>query len=62
MQPQRVDIVTLDRRTTIAELARHRPSPIAAHMLGIVNQVEVDTPLAAGRLVKWVIGPASPQP
>jgi predicted Zn-dependent protease len=54
-QPQRVDIVTADRRTTIAELARQRSSPIAAATLALINQVELQTPLDRGRLVKWVV-------
>lgn len=60
VQPQRLDIVTLDRRATIAELARQRPSPVAAATLALLNQVEPETPLEAGRLVKWVVGPPLP--
>ncbi len=60
VQPQRVDIVTLSKRMTIATLARERPSPASAATLALVNQVEPDTPLEAGRLVKWVVGPALP--
>src|SRR5881397_3675668 len=33
VQPQRVDIVTLDQGTTIEEMARRRPSPVSAAML-----------------------------
>ncbi len=62
VQPQHVDIVTLVQATTIAQLARERASPAAASTLALINQVEVDTPLASGRLVKWVIGLAPPIP
>jgi len=62
VQPQHMDIVTLARATTIAQLARERASPAAASTLALINQVEVDTPLASGRLVKWVIGVAPPIP
>jgi len=62
VQPQHVDIVTLARATTIAQLVRERPSPASAATLALINQVEVDTPFAAGRLVKWVIGLAPPVP
>jgi len=62
VQPQHMDIVTLVRATTIAQLARERASPAAATTLALINQVEVDTPLASGRLVKWVIGVAPPIP
>lgn len=62
VQPQHVDIVTLIRATTIAQLARERVSPVAAGTLALINQVELATPLASGRLVKWVIGVAPPLP
>jgi predicted Zn-dependent protease len=62
VQPQHMDIVTLTRATTIAQLARERPSPLAAATLALINQAEVDTPFASGRLVKWVIGVALPLP
>jgi predicted Zn-dependent protease len=62
IQPQHMDIVTLVRATTIAQLARERASPTAATTLALINQVEVDTPFASGRLVKWVIGLAPPTP
>jgi predicted Zn-dependent protease len=60
VQPQRLDIVTLDRRTTIDALARLRPSPASAAMLALINQVELQTPLEAGRLMKWVVGQPLP--
>jgi len=62
VQPQLMSIVALVRATTIAQLARERASPAAATTLARINQVEVDTPLASGRLVKWVIGLAPPIP
>lgn len=62
VQPQHMSIVTLVRATTIAQLARERASPAAATTLALVNQIEVDTPLASGRLVKWVIGVTPPIP
>jgi predicted Zn-dependent protease len=62
VQPQHVDIVTLVRATTIAQLARERASPAPAATLALINQAELDTPFATGRLVKWVIGVAPPIP
>jgi predicted Zn-dependent protease len=56
VQPHRVDIVTLVRSTTIAQLAQERASPVGAATLALINQVELQTPFASGRLVKWVIG------
>src|SRR5205814_4875641 len=61
VQPQRVDIVRIDRGgTTIEELARQRPSPVPAATLALVNQVEPQTPLESGRLVKWIVGQPLP--
>jgi hypothetical protein len=52
-----VDIVTVSRATTIEQLARERLSPVDPATLALINQVELQTPFASGRLVKWVIGP-----
>jgi predicted Zn-dependent protease len=60
VQPQRVDIFKLDQRSTIEALARKRPSPVSAATVALLNQVELETPLEPGRLVKWVVGPALP--
>ena len=60
VQPQRVDIVKLDQRSTIEALARKRPSPVSAATVALLNQVELEAPLEPGRLVKWVVGPALP--
>jgi predicted Zn-dependent protease len=63
LQPQHVNLITLDRRTTIAELVRQRPSPVSAATLALINQVDENTPLESGRIVKWVVGqplPATP--
>ncbi len=57
VQPHHVDIVTLDRSSTIAQLAQQRSSPVTAATLALINQVELQTTIASGRLVKWVIGP-----
>ncbi len=62
VQPQHVDIVTVAGRTTIAALARERSSPVSAARLALINQVELQTPLGSGRLVKWVIGVVQPVP
>ncbi|HLB81597.1 MAG TPA: M48 family metalloprotease [Gemmatimonadales bacterium] len=61
VQPQRLDIVKLDRPTTIAGLARQRASPVTPATLALLNQVDPETPLDAGRLVKWVVGAPLPE-
>jgi len=60
LQPQHVTLITLDRRTTIAELVRQRPAPVSAATLALINQVDENTSLEPGRIVKWVVG--QPQP
>ncbi|HSM15750.1 MAG TPA: M48 family metalloprotease [Gemmatimonadales bacterium] len=60
VQPQRLDIVKLDRRTTIEALARQRSSPASAATLALINQVELQTPLEPGRVIKWVVGQPLP--
>jgi len=60
VQPQRIAIVKLDRGATLAELARTRPSPVPVATLALINQVEPDTPLAAGETVKWIVGDPLP--
>jgi predicted Zn-dependent protease len=60
VQPHRLDILTLDRRSTIEALARQRSSPASAAMLALINRVELQTPLEAGRLIKWIVGQPLP--
>jgi predicted Zn-dependent protease len=61
-QPQRVSIVTISQRTTIDALVQQRSSPISAETLALINQIERQTPLEPGRLVKWVVGQQLPGP
>ncbi len=56
VQPQRLTLVRLARRSSIAELARQRPSPLPPATLALINNVDADSTLEAGRLVKWVTG------
>jgi predicted Zn-dependent protease len=60
VQPQHLDILVLDRRTTIADLAQQRPSPVPVATLALINQVDENTALEPGRLVKWVVGQRLP--
>jgi predicted Zn-dependent protease len=56
VQPQHLTVFTLDRRTTIADLARQRPSPASVATLALINQVAENDQLEPGRIVKWVVG------
>jgi predicted Zn-dependent protease len=60
VQPQRLDIVVLDGRTTIEALTGSRATPVSAEVLALINHVERATPLESGRLIKWVTGHALP--
>jgi predicted Zn-dependent protease len=63
LQPQHVTLITLDRRTTIAQLAQQRPAPVSVATLALINQVDQNAQLEPGRIVKWVVGqplPATP--
>jgi predicted Zn-dependent protease len=60
VQPQHVDIFQISQPTTIEELMRQRPSPVPGTTLALINQVELQTPFASGRLVKWVVGQSLP--
>ena len=62
VQPQHMDIVQISQRTTIEALLRQRASPVSGATLALINQVDLQTPLAAGRLVKWVVGQQLPGP
>lgn len=56
VQPNRLDIVRLDRRMTLAEFNQRYPSPIPLRELAIINQVEGESSVfRAGTLVKRVV-------
>jgi predicted Zn-dependent protease len=60
VQPQHVNIVTLSQQSSIAQMAVGRTSPISSATLALINQVDVQTQFASGRLVKWVVGQSLP--
>jgi predicted Zn-dependent protease len=60
VQPQRVSLFTLDRRTTITDLAREKRSPVPVATLALINQVSENETLEPGRVIKWVVGQPLP--
>ncbi|HSM51282.1 MAG TPA: M48 family metalloprotease, partial [Thermoanaerobaculia bacterium] len=56
VQPARIRVVTVDRPTTLAELVRRHGSTADLDSLAVLNGVEKETILEAGRLVKLVDG------
>jgi predicted Zn-dependent protease len=55
-QPMRLRIIPLDRAMTLDEFNRRYPSSVSLETLAILNQVEANTRMAAGTLVKRVTG------
>lgn len=55
VQPNRVDIVRLDRAMTLAEFNRRYPSAVPLAELALINQVAENATLPAGTLVKRVV-------
>lgn len=60
VEPKRVDIVELPRSMTLAEFAEEYPSTIPLDRLTVINQVDEDERLEAGRLMKRVQGEGAP--
>ena len=60
IQPQRMEVIRLDRASSIDELRRRRASPLSADELAVLNQVRTGEVMPVGRLVKWVTGAALP--
>ena len=56
VQPWRLDVIAVERRVSLATLARERPSPVPVETLALVNQLAPDATLAAGDRIKWVVG------
>jgi predicted Zn-dependent protease len=57
VQPARVDVVRVEQRTTLAELAQRYQSSASVDELALINQLSgPDAPLAPGDMVKVVVG------
>ena len=60
VQPARVKVVSVPSAMTLSEFASRNNSSLSADKLGIVNQIEASTPLAAGQKLKTVEGTVRP--
>jgi predicted Zn-dependent protease len=60
VQPAKVQLVTLPQRMTAQEFVQRYPSSIPAEQVYIINGVEAGTALAAGTLMKRVMGGVKP--
>jgi predicted Zn-dependent protease len=61
VQPMRLRIARVDRPMTLQEFARANPSPVSIDQLALVNQMEPNTRLASGQLIKLVVGSPLPE-
>lgn len=61
VQPRRLDIVELDRAMTVAELVERYQATADAATLALINGVDAETAIPAGRLVKVVVGGNLPE-
>ena len=61
VEPARIRVVKLDRAMTLGEFDRRTPSTVDLQALAILNGVAEDERMAAGRLVKQVVGGELPQ-
>ena len=61
VQPKRLDIVTVQERQTLGEFNRRLPSAVPIEELAIINELAGPAaPIAAGSLVKRVVGSNAP--
>lgn len=56
VEPLRIELVTPAEPTSVGALAEERPGPVDAAALALLNGVEVDERIPAGRRLKWVVG------
>jgi predicted Zn-dependent protease len=58
----RLQVFTVPRPMTLAQLAQERPASVPVETLALINQVQPSATLAAGQKVKWVVGGTKEQP
>lgn len=60
VEPMRIDLYTLERAASIAELSLRKPSPVSDARLAILNGVRETERIPAGTTIKWVVGEPPP--
>jgi predicted Zn-dependent protease len=58
LEPSRIEVVRLPKRTTMQEVSRARQSPVSLDALLVLNRVEAEQELEANRPLKIVVGPS----
>ncbi len=61
VQPLRLQIERVGQSMTLQEFYGRNPSPVSLEELALINQMQPDTPLQAGQLIKRVTGQKPPQ-
>ena len=56
----RIELITVQRSTTLELMTEGRPSPVDPEELAILNGVTLFDPIDPGRVIKWVVGEAPP--
>jgi predicted Zn-dependent protease len=60
VEPLQIQLITVQRSTTLRRMAQSRELPILLEALALVNGLGEDETIPAGRTVKWVIGEPAP--
>jgi predicted Zn-dependent protease len=61
VEPARLDLVRVDRETTLPEFLRSHPSTAPAETVALINGLAADAALGPGQLVKRVVGGRRPE-
>lgn len=60
VEPMRIELVTVQRPTTLQAMVSTRPVPITMDELAILNGLVPEETIERGRTIKWVVGEAPP--
>jgi len=60
VQPLEIELVTVQRSTTLRRMVEGRETPVTPEELAILNGVDLDEPIEPGRTIKWVTGDPPP--
>ncbi|GAG03617.1 unnamed protein product, partial [marine sediment metagenome] len=56
VEPLRLELVTVQRNTTLALMTANRPSALSPRELAILNGVDLEETIEPGHTIKWVVG------
>jgi hypothetical protein len=61
VSPATIDLVALPQSMDMTEFVRRYPSTIDVEQLALINEINIDTVMEKGRLVKRVVGGELPK-